>query len=154
MRKTISIKPLQEPGIHQGVNLAEAASVELTSEDPRHPIENALIDCEGDSEWRAASPGAQRVCIRFDKPTPVRTIELTIEEHEHSRSQEFVIRAEVEHQWVHVVRQRFNFSPPGTSREIENFRVQLDGVTALELRIDPDSGTAPAFASLKRFVVK
>ena len=31
-----------------------------------------------------------------------------------------------------------NFSPGGTTEELEDYRVELDGVSALDLRIDPD----------------
>ena len=37
-----------------------------------------------------------------------------------------------------IVRQQYTFGPPGTAREIEEYAVDADGVTALELRIVPD----------------
>src|SRR5262249_13766443 len=42
------------------------------------------------------------------------------------------------------------FSPPGTTREIEEYAADLDGVTALELRIVPDISGGNARASLER----
>jgi hypothetical protein len=47
------------------------------------------------------------------------------------------------------VRQQWNFSPPNTTREIEEYNVQLSDVTALELVIVPDIGRGTARASLK-----
>jgi hypothetical protein len=46
------------------------------------------------------------------------------------------------------VRQQYNFSPPETAREIEEYDVDLDAVTALELRIVPDISGGSALASL------
>jgi hypothetical protein len=45
-----------------------------------------------------------------------------------------------------VVRQQWNFSPAGSTSEVEDYEVCLDGVSALELAIRPDlvRGDAPA----------
>jgi hypothetical protein len=48
------------------------------------------------------------------------------------------------------VRQQYNFSPPGTVSEAEEYCVDLDGVRALELRIIPDVSGGDARASLKQ----
>ncbi len=47
-----------------------------------------------------------------------------------------------------IVRQQWNFSPPNTVRELEDYRVELSNVAALELIISPDIGEAGAVASL------
>jgi hypothetical protein len=47
-----------------------------------------------------------------------------------------------------IVRQQFNFSPPGTTHELEDHAVDLEGMTAPELRIFPDLGGGVARASL------
>jgi hypothetical protein len=47
------------------------------------------------------------------------------------------------------VRQQYNFSPAGATRESEDYEVALDGVTALELVITPDVSGGPARASLE-----
>jgi hypothetical protein len=46
------------------------------------------------------------------------------------------------------VRQQYNFSPPEAVREVEDYDVDLDGVTALELRIVPDISGGSTRASL------
>jgi len=46
------------------------------------------------------------------------------------------------------VRQQYNFSPPGMSRELEDYVVDLDGLTMLELSIIPDISGGGARASL------
>jgi hypothetical protein len=47
-----------------------------------------------------------------------------------------------------MLRQQYTFSPPGASREVEAYIVNLDGVTALELTIVPDISGGDARTSL------
>ena len=47
------------------------------------------------------------------------------------------------------MRQQWNFSPHNTTREIEEYNVQLSDVTVLELIIVPDITRGAARASLK-----
>jgi hypothetical protein len=50
------------------------------------------------------------------------------------------------------VRQQFNFSPPGITRELEDYVVDLDGLMMLELSIIPDisgGGTRAALTQLR-----
>jgi hypothetical protein len=47
------------------------------------------------------------------------------------------------------VRQQWNFSPPTSELEIEEYCVELSDVTALELTILPDISGGTARASLK-----
>jgi hypothetical protein len=47
-----------------------------------------------------------------------------------------------------ILRQQYNFSPPGMMREFEDYAVDLAGVTALELKIVPDISGGDARASL------
>ena len=49
-----------------------------------------------------------------------------------------------------IVRQQYNFNPPGTTSELEDYTVDLSGVTGLELSITPDIGGSGARASLAR----
>ena len=48
-----------------------------------------------------------------------------------------------------IVRQQWNFSPPKTIREVEEYRVELSDVTVLELVIVPDISGGAARASLR-----
>jgi hypothetical protein len=65
-----------------------------------------------------------------------------------ARTQEYVLRwsADGGQSFRDIVRQQWNFSPPGTISEIEDHHVELSGVTVLELNIVPDlsGGTSPA----------
>jgi hypothetical protein len=49
------------------------------------------------------------------------------------------------------VRQQWNFGPPETIREAEDYRVALSGVTALELVIVPDTSGGEARASIAQW---
>jgi hypothetical protein len=66
------------------------------------------------------------------------------------RTQQFVLRwsSNGGRSYREIVRQQYNFSPPGTTREREDYAVDLDGVTTLELNIVPDISGGPARASL------
>jgi hypothetical protein len=62
------------------------------------------------------------------------------EENETARTQEFVLRwsSDGGSSAKEIVRQQWTFSPPGSIREVEEYQVQLSGVTLLELTITPD----------------
>lgn len=136
------------------LDLEEVAQVDVTSEDPSQPIEGALQPT-GTSGWRAAEPGTQTVRLLFDRPQSLRRIYLLIEERERTRTQELVLRwsADGGRSFREIVRQQYNFSPPGTVTEQEEYEVDLTGVTALELEIVPDLSGGAARASLGRFLI-
>ena len=135
-----------EPG---WMDLEHLAEVEITSEDVDHPIESALIPGTS-SGWRAAEPGEQTIRLWFDEPLRLKRIQLLFQEGEQERTQEFVLRWSPDggQSYREIVRQQYNFSPPETAREIEDYDVDLDAVTALELRIVPDISGGSARASL------
>ncbi len=45
-----------------------------------------------------------------------------------------------------VVRQQWNFSPYGSTAESEDYAIDLEKVSILELTIDPDRGAGEALA--------
>jgi hypothetical protein len=132
------------------LDLESAAVVEVTSEEKNYPIESAFGPAEARG-WRAAEPGSQTIRLVFDQPQQLRCISLAFEENEAARTQEFVLR------WSQgggstvkeIVRQQWNFSPPESIREIEDYRVELSAVSVLELIIKPNIGGGLARASLK-----
>ena len=71
-------------------------------------------------------------------------------ETEVERTQEFTIRCSDAggDDWREVVRQQWNFNPDGSTCEIEDYQVNLDGVSALELSIKPDLSRGEARATL------
>ncbi|MGH7825344.1 MAG: hypothetical protein ACREQ7_09240 [Candidatus Binatia bacterium] len=133
----------------QWLNLEALAQVEVTSEDAAHPIESALAATAGPG-WRAAQPGRQTVRLLFDEPRKVRRLRLVFQEHERERTQQFVLRwsSDRGQSYREIIRQQYNFSPPATSRECEEYAVELSGLTTLELSIVPDLSGIPARASL------
>ena len=132
----------------------EEARVEVTSEDEAYPIESPLRG-DGQGSWRAAEPGAQTIRIVFDAPRRIQRIWLVFEERDVARTQEFVVRwsSDAGQTYHDVVRQQFTFAPPGTTREVEDYTVQLEGATAVELNIVPDIAGGPARASLSEWLL-
>jgi hypothetical protein len=132
------------------LDLEAVAEVEITSEDPAYPVESALVQGGGASGWRASGPGEQAIRLRFIEPQSLHRIWLEFVEPTVERTQEFVVRWSPDGgQTLHeVVRQQWNFSPGGATRQTEDLRVELPGVTLLELIIVPDIGAGTAQASL------
>ena len=131
------------------LDLGTIARVEVTSEDGQYPIESAF-DERDERGWRAAERGKQTVRLYFDEPQRVRRIRLRFIELEAERTQQFTL------QWSKdktdelrpLFQQQWNFSPSGSTSEIEDYEVNLDGVAILQLVIDPDIARGPAVASL------
>jgi hypothetical protein len=124
--------------------------IEVTSEDEDYPVESAFAS--GDTRgWRAARPGSQTIRLVFDQPQRLRCISLVFEENETARTQEFILRWSPDggSSVKDIVRQQWNFSPPETIREVEEYQVELSSVTVLELVINPNISGGVARASLK-----
>jgi hypothetical protein len=143
----------KQPDSEQWLDIEEIAVAEISSEDPKFPIDNALKK-SGTAGWRAGGTGPQRIRLLFDEPQTIRRIQLHFVERESERSQEFWLLALVGDELREVARQQWNFSPHGATEELEDYRVELDGVKALDLRIDPDRSHDPKqsrhVASLER----
>src|SRR6266403_4607152 len=134
MRKQVFIPttPGTRPHDEGWLDLDHAASVEVTSEEKDFGIDSALVSGETQG-WRAASPGTQTIRLLFDQPQRLRRISLVFEESETERTQEFVLRWSPDggHSFREIVRQQWNFSPPNTIREVEEYRVEISDVTVL-----------------------
>ncbi len=152
MRKRLITPPPETIRIRGegGLDVESAAVVEVTSEDKDFPVESAFVS--GDSRgWRAGAPGSQTIRLIFDQPQKLKCISLVFEENETQRTQEFVL------QWSpdgglsvkEIVRQQWTFSPPESTREIEEYQVDFSNVTLLELVIKPNIGGGLTRASLK-----
>ena len=131
------------------LDLERLAEVEITSEDPAHPIESALLPEVG-SGWRAAHPGEQTIRVVFTHPQRIRRIWLNFVEAYSERTQEFVLRwvADDEQSAQELVRQQWNFSPHGATCETEDYRMDLADASVIELNIIPDTSGGEARASL------
>jgi hypothetical protein len=126
-------------------DLERIARVEITSENQAFPIEHALGKAVT-TGWRASTTGPQVIRLFFDEPQNIRRIHLHFVDRAAERSQEFAIYAGSGAELREVVRQQWNFSPHGTTEEVEDYTVDLSGITALELRIDPDRSHDPALS--------
>ena len=154
-KKTINVNPaaVSRSG-DDWLDLERVAQVEITSESAEYTIESALASTGGPG-WRAAEPGKQMIRLIFDQPISLGRILLRFNEEEKERTQEFVLR------WLkkgepsprEILRQQYTFSPPATSQEVEDYRVKLDGVMALELEIVPSISGNGAHASLAQLRV-
>ena len=152
MRKRL-INPTTEPPGTPGqawLDLEHAAVVEVTSEDKDFPVESVFAS-EDARGWRAAAPGSQTIRLIFDRPQRLRCVSLVFEEDQTARTQEFVLRCYSDggSTLKEIVRQQWNFSPPESIREIEQYQVDLHDVNVFELIIRPDIAGGVARASLK-----
>jgi hypothetical protein len=151
MRKRLLTTPQDAPLLDEDwLNLDGAVVVEFTSEEKDYPVESALVSGEMRS-WRAADAGTQTIRLVFDESQTLKRITLIFEEKEIERTQEFVLRwsGDLGGSFQEIVRQQWNFSPPNTTREVEEYRVALSNVTVLELVIVPDISGGATHASLK-----
>ena len=134
---------------HVWLDLEDLAQVEVTSEDAGHPIESALT-AGGGPGWLAGETGKQTIRLLFDEPQALGHIQLVFEEERQERTHEFVLQWSKDggRSYREILRQQYTFSPPGATREVEDYTVNLDGVMALELTIVPDLGGGDARAAL------
>ena len=149
-KRQISPVPLSvAPPGQVWLDMEHRALVEVTSEENGYPIESALVG-GGNRGWRAANRGTQTIRLIFDEPQKLRHIRLVFEDSENIRTQEFVLRWSPDrgNSFREIVRQQWNFSPPDSIRETEDYAVELSDVTALELTIVPDKSGGLAQASL------
>ena len=156
MRKRIISRVQQETATPdlEWLNMEELAEVQITSEDPAHPIESALLPGRA-SGWRAAGPGEQKIRLLFAYPQRLRRIWLNFVETRTERTQEYVLRWSQDggQSFREIVRQQWNFSPSGATVEAEDHQVELPSVEVLELIIDPGSESQAIFASMKRMKI-
>ena len=152
MRKSlIAPIPQDAPPLDEGwLDLDREAVVEVTSENKDYPVESALVSGETRG-WRAADSGTQTIRLIFDEPQRLKRIALVFEETEIERTQEFGLRWSPDggRSFREIVRQQWNFSPPDSIREVEEYQVERSDVTVLELVIVPDISRGAARAALK-----
>ena len=152
MRKQIinSVRqPVVSPAEQDWLDLEQLVQIELTSEEEAHPIESIFTSKEKEG-WRAAQSGKQTIRLIFNEPQNIQQIKLLFQENEQARTQEFLLRwlSVQDSSYQEIVRQQYSFSPPHTVQELEEYSVNLVGLRALELIIDPDISSNGAYASL------
>ncbi len=155
MRKIIKgVNTVLAPEKGSWLDVSAIAQVEVTSEDSQYPIESAFV--EGDERgWRASERGKQTISLLFDESQRIRRIWLRFTELHAERTQQFTL------QWSKdktdalrpLFQQQWNFSPSGSTSEIEDYEVELNGVWMLQLVIDPDIARETAVATLESWRV-
>ena len=150
LRKQIIRAPASPPATTPGeINVA---TVLVTSEAPEHPVGHAFDDRRGPggTRWVAGDLGEQVLILAFDAPQAIRRVVLEVEEPEVARTQELQLAASHHggRTYRELVRQEYNFSPPGTTFEREDWAVVAVGVTHLRLVIKPDKGGKPCRATI------
>lgn len=131
------------------IDVRALASLHASSEDADSPVVKAFS--RGDSRgWRAGHPGVQVIEVHFRQPLDLTRIRLVFEEAGEQRTQQFTVTWSSRRGETHgeVVRQQFNFSPGGATREVEDYRVDLRDIETLQIRITPDISGGSAVASL------
>ena len=139
-------------------DIAAIATVLVTSEAPEHPVDHVFDTRRGPggSRWVGEEPGEQTLIVAFDTPQTLRKISLEIEEQDASRTQELSLALSHDggQTYQSLLRQEYNFSPPGTTFEREEWTIVADGVTHVQLVIKPDKGGKPYHATLTSLVIQ
>jgi hypothetical protein len=152
LRKQILTTSPASPRRATEKDIAAIATVLVTSENPHHPIDNAFDDQRGPggSRWIAAQSGPQTLILAFDVPQRIRAVHVEIEEPDVTRTQEMDVAVSVDggQTYRELVRQEYNFSPPGTTLEREQWFVNEERTTHFRLRITPDKGGKDCRATL------
>jgi hypothetical protein len=124
------------------------ARFEATSEDSRYPIESVFE--EHGQGWRAVEVGEQAIRLIFDEPQRIKRIRLCFQEPDTERTQQFTLHWSTDCSPTPrpLVRQQWDFSPPGSVMQVEEYEVDLNGVRMLQLVVSPEIKRGPAIATL------
>ena len=140
------------------IDIAAVATVLVTSESPENPVDHAFDSHRGPggSRWAAGEPGEQTLILAFDAPQAIRRVALEVEETGVARTQELQLAVSTDGGRTHrdVLRQEYNFSPPGTTFEREDWAVVAESVSHLRLLIKPAKGGEPCRASTTSLVLQ
>ena len=159
LRKQIIRAPASAAATTPGeIDIAAVATGLVTSEAAGHPVDHAFDRHRGPggSRWVAGESGEQAVILAFDAPQTIRRVVLEVEEHEVARTQEVQLAVSQDggQTYRELVRQEYNFSPPGTTFEREDWAVPAGVVTHLRLQIRPDKGGKLGRASITSLVLR
>ncbi len=138
-------------------DVAALATVWVTSEASGHPIDHVFDDRRGPggTRWIAADPGEQTLILAFDAPQVIQHISLEVEELDVNRTQQLhlALSRDGGQTYRDVVWQEYNFAPPGTTFEREQWSVNAEGITHVQLVIRPDKSGRPYRATLTTFAL-
>ena len=152
-----ALAPAQAPSYPE-IALAAHATILYSSEDPAHPIEHLFDGTSGRGATRwlgAQADTTEEISLQFDEPQTISRLIYDVEERHRERTQE--VRMEFSCDGGKSYRtgfvQGYNFSPHGSTYQLENLSFDLRGVTHLRLVVVPNkggSGTA-TLTSLRLF---
>jgi hypothetical protein len=149
MRKTVASSDREvENERSSWLDVKAIARLEVTSEDSRYPIES-VFDEHG-LGWRSAETGEQTIRLVFNQPQRIQLIRLCFIDTDTERTQQFTLQWSTDHgdALKPLVQQQWNFSPNGSTMEIEDYEVNLNSVRMLQLVVNPEIGTGAAIATL------
>jgi hypothetical protein len=140
------------------IYIPELATVLVTSEAAEHPVDCLFDghDGPGGTRWVAAEDGEQVLILAFDTPQIIQEVGLETEELQASRTQVLTLSLSQDRgrTYREILRQEFNFSPPGTTFERERWIVSATMVSHLRVTIRPDKGGKPGRASLTSLTIR
>ncbi len=136
-----------QAGLPGEIDLAAAAVVAFSSEDPSCPVEHMLDGTYGPgaSRWLSGRPDmTEQLLFDFDAPQKISRLVYEVEETERQRTQE--IRVEVSTDggasFRQILVQEYTFSPGGATFQHEDLRFEIEGATHLRLTIVPHKNGA------------
>ena len=140
------------------IPVAAVATVLVTSETVDQPIEHVFDTHRGPggTRWEAEATGEQTLILAFDAPQKVKKVTVEVEEQAVTRTQVLVLAFSDDggQTYRELVRQEYNFSPPATTFEREQWTVSAELVTHLRLWIKPDKGGKSCKATLTSLVLQ
>ena len=150
MQKTILGNQNQDPGPFGDpwLGIDAIAGIGVTSEAEGASVES-VFDLDSETGWRAENSGVQVIRITFGEPKTIRRIQLEFRESQFERTQEFTLQARTAGgERTEVIRQQWTFSPQGSTQEVEDYRLNLNNISIMELTINHDLNYGRAHASL------
>ncbi len=110
----------------------------------------------GGTRWVASVDGERALILAFDTPQTIREVGLETEESQASRTQVLTLSLSQDggRTYREILRQEFNFSPPGTTFERERWAVPAASVSHLRVTIRPDKGGNLGRASLTSLTIR
>jgi hypothetical protein len=125
------------------LDLPSIATIDYSSEDPAHPVENMLDGHTGpgSSYWAAVQADmTEQLVLTFDRPQSITRLVYAVEEAEHERTQEMHIEVSTDGGGTYrrTLVQEFTFSPRGATFEREDLKLELIEVTHLRLTLVPN----------------
>ncbi len=132
------------PVATDAIDLANVASVEVTSEQALYPVDHLFdgLAGQGGSCWVASAAGMQAVTLHFHEPIDVGTVVVESEERWDTRVQHIDVTAMQgsgpETQPVHEGKScSFDYAPYRASFHRATWAVAARGVTQLRIRVTP-----------------